>query len=73
MLENQVLNLLWVFEEDLNRLKWWTLCTPLVMLVTGDWRATCARSLASPKPVHLRGYFCLGDLPLLPQLLARYW
>ena len=37
MLENQVLNLVWIFEEDLNRLKWWTLCTPLEKPVKGDW------------------------------------
>ena len=33
MLGNKVLNPVWVVEEDLNRLKWWTLCTPLVKLV----------------------------------------
>ena len=26
MLGNQMLNHIWGFEEDLNRLKWWTLC-----------------------------------------------
>ena len=43
MLENQVPNPVWVFEEDLNRLKWWTLCTLLMKPVRADWRTTRAR------------------------------
>ena len=31
--------------EDLNRLKWWTLCTPVEKPVRGDWQTTCARAL----------------------------
>jgi hypothetical protein len=37
MLGNQVLNSVWVFEENLDRLKWWTLGTPLEKPVRGDW------------------------------------
>ena len=37
MLGNQVPNPVWVFEEDLNQLKWWTLGTPLKKPVRGDW------------------------------------
>ena len=37
MLGNQVLNSVWVFEENLDRLKWWTLGTPLEKTVRGDW------------------------------------
>ena len=46
MLGNNVLNPVWVVEEDLNRLKWWTLCTLLVKPIREDWRASYARSLA---------------------------
>ena len=35
MLGNQLLNSVPGFEEDLNRLKGWTSCTPLVKLVRG--------------------------------------
>ena len=48
MLGNNVLNHVWVVEEDLNRLKWWTLGTPLKKPVRGDWQTTRVRSLASP-------------------------
>ena len=44
MLGNQELNSVWVFEEDLNRLKWWTLGTPLKKPVRGDWQTTRARA-----------------------------
>ena len=44
MLGNKVLNPVWVVEEDLNRLKWWTLCTPLEKPVRGDWQTTRARA-----------------------------
>ena len=37
MLGNQVPNPVWGFEENLNRLKWWILCTPLEKPVRGDW------------------------------------
>ena len=37
MLGNQLLNSVLGFEEDLNRLKGWTLCTPLVKPVRGGW------------------------------------
>ena len=46
MLGNPELNSVWVFEEDLNRLKWWTLGTPLKKPVRGDWQTTRARALA---------------------------
>ena len=58
MIGNQELNSVWVFEEDLNQLKWWTLCTPLVKPVRGDWRATRARSLASPSRGRGRAVQC---------------
>jgi len=45
MLGNPELNSVWVFEEDLNRLKWWTLGTPLKKPVRGDWQTTRARAL----------------------------
>ena len=45
MLGNKVLNPVWVVEEDLNRLKWWTLCKPFEKPVRGDWQTTCARAL----------------------------
>ena len=48
MLGNKVLNPVCVVEEDLNRFKWWTLCTPLEKPVRGDWQTTRARSLAAP-------------------------
>ena len=47
MLGNLVLNSVWVFEEDVNRLKWWILCSPLV-------KHMCARSLASPRRGRVR-------------------
>ena len=40
MLGNHVISSVRVFEEHLNRLKWWTMCTPLMKLVTEDWQAT---------------------------------
>ena len=48
MLGNQLLNSVPGFEEDLNRLKGWTLCTPLVKPVREGRGTTRARSLASP-------------------------
>ena len=42
MLGNQVPNPVWVFEEDLNRLKWWTLGTPRKKPVRGDRQTTRA-------------------------------
>ena len=44
MLGNPELNSVWVFEEDLNRLKWWTLGTPLKKPVRGDWQTIHARA-----------------------------
>ena len=46
MLGNQMIDSVCGFEEDLNRLKWWTLCTLLVKPIREDWRASYARSLA---------------------------
>ena len=37
MLGNQMFIFVLEFEKDLNRLKGWTLCTPRVKLVRGDW------------------------------------
>ena len=37
MLGNQLLNSVSEFEEDLNRLKGWTSCTPLMKPVRGGW------------------------------------
>jgi hypothetical protein len=59
MLGIKVLNPVWVFEENLNRLKWWTLCTPLKKLVRGDWQTTRARALARlARPGRGRGRGC---------------
>ena len=37
MLRNQMFIFVLGFEKDLNQLKGWTLCTPHVKLVRGDW------------------------------------
>jgi hypothetical protein len=36
-LGSNVFYLVWIFEENLNPLKWWNMCTPLVKPVRGDW------------------------------------
>ena len=46
MLGNQLLNSVPGFEEDLNQLKGWTSCTPLVKPVRGG--RPHARALAAP-------------------------
>ena len=50
MLGNQLLNSASGIEEDLNRLKGWTLCTPLVKPVRGGRRTTRVRA-RSPRRV----------------------
>ena len=50
MLGNQMFNSVLGFEEDLNRLKGWTLCTPLVKPVRGGRRTTRVRA-RSPRRV----------------------
>ena len=50
MLGNQLLNSTSGIEEDLNRLKGWTLCTPLVKPVRGGRRTTRVRA-RSPRRV----------------------
>ena len=49
MLGNKVINPVWVVEEDLNRLKWWTLCKPFEKPVRGDWQTTRARTRSPPR------------------------
>ena len=67
-----MLNSAWGFEEDLNRLKWWTLCTPLVKPVRGDWRATDMCALARlDKPGRERGRGCGTAWPICVCGLAR--
>ena len=54
MLENQLLNSVPGFEEDLNRLKGWTSCTPLVKPSRGRGRG-CGRGAARRgRAVHVR-------------------
>ena len=70
------------FEEDLIRLKGWTLCTPLVKPVRGGWWATRTRGRSSGRAEAvgaarpdvrcgaMRTFCCwIGDHSILPQLL----
>ena len=56
MLGNQLFNSVSGFEEDLNRLKGWTSCAPLVKPVRGGrWTTRALARLASPRRGRGRG------------------
>ena len=61
------------FEEDLNRLKWWTLCTPLLKPVRGDWWTT--RALTRLAGMRAGGAWAWCGRTVGPSLAlqARFW